>query len=121
MTQRSSTGGFKRRLSPHPSHTPRTAWVRFNRPRTDSGWPLLMLNFLVSALFTAFFVESALSTRLISAVLWWLGVGSFLELLWTGYVMTCVARGQTGQLAPEAPPQAPTPPPGSGGYRGRHT
>jgi hypothetical protein len=112
---------FKRRLSPHPARTPRTAWQRLNRVKTDSGWPLLIVNALVSATFTAYFLASALSTHLISPFYWLMSVFSLPGLLRTGYVMTCVARGQRGQLAPEAPVASPDSGRYRGRYRGRHT
>jgi hypothetical protein len=119
MTQRSSMGELKRRLSPHPTKMPRTAWQKFNRAKTDSGWPLLVLNFCSSAFFAALFTHHAISAHLLSVYYWWLSVGCFVRLLQTGYVMVCVVRGQVGRLAPA--PEAPGPSPDTRRYRGRHT
>ncbi|MGW3917425.1 hypothetical protein ACWEBX_39030 [Streptomyces sp. NPDC005070] len=127
MKQRSFMGRFKRQFSPHPTHVPRTAWQKLNRARTDSGWPLLTLNFFTSALFAALFMDWALSAHLLAALYWWLSFGSVIGLLRTGYVMLCVARGQAGQLAPEVPGTSQDGDRYQGGrtrlgrYQGKHT
>ncbi|MEU4087296.1 hypothetical protein [Streptomyces aureus] len=127
MTQRSSAGALKRRFSPHPTQVPRTPWQKFVRAKTDSGWPLLVLNFLRSAVFVVIFIDSALAAHALAPIYWWLSVGWVLDLLLTGHVMVCVARGQAGRLAPEAPGTSPdrgmrqggrT---SLGGYQGKHT
>ncbi|MEU6271948.1 hypothetical protein ABZ871_05920 [Streptomyces populi] len=126
MTQRSSSGRFKRRFSPHPTHVPRTAWQKLNRTGTDSGWPLLTLNFVITALVTALFMDLALSAHVLAVFYWWLSVGCVIGLLRTGYVMVCVARGRTGQLAPEIPRTSPDSDRRRngrtrlGGYQGKH-
>lgn len=103
MSRRSVTSDLKRRFGPHPMHTPRTAWQRFNRAKTDSGWLLLLLNFLTLIVFGAIFTHLAISRHGgISTLYWYCSVGNFLGVLRTAYVMVCVARGQTGQLAPAA-------------------
>ncbi|MGW1725012.1 hypothetical protein ACWCQK_18975 [Streptomyces sp. NPDC002306] len=112
MAQRSFLGGLRRRLSPHPTDMPRTAWQKLNRAKTDSGWPLLALNLSMSGLLTAIFISWALSAQLLSTLLWWLSFGFLLDFLRTGHVMVCVARGQAGQLAPDASGNSP----GAGGH-----
>ncbi|MGW1070761.1 hypothetical protein ACWD4F_40480 [Streptomyces aureus] len=127
MTQRSSAGAFKRRFSPHPTQVPRTTWQKFVRAKTDSGWPLLVLNFLAYALFVVTFIHLALAAHVLSVIYWWLSVGCVLDLLLTGHVMVCVARGQAGRLAPEAPGTSPDRGmrqgrrSSFGGYPGKHT
>ncbi|WP_457030052.1 hypothetical protein [Kitasatospora sp. P5_F3] len=83
---------------------PRTTWQRLNRAKTDSGWPLLLINFCYFAvLLTLTLTWTASGTWLYVFPAVALGLG----LLRTGYVILCVAQGKTGLTAPAATAAAP--------------
>ncbi|GAA2739165.1 hypothetical protein GCM10010440_00880 [Kitasatospora cinereorecta] len=106
MTQRSSRPTLKQRFSPHPANAPRTGWQRFNRAKTDSGWPLLLANLAGFTAFSIYSVNEALAGSLFFSV----GSITFiLGALRTGHVMLCVAQGKTGITASgEAIPAEPS-------------
>ncbi|WP_354645232.1 hypothetical protein [Kitasatospora camelliae] len=79
---------------------PRTTWQRFNRAKTDSGWPLLIVNFTLFILLSALALPRAMSG---SFFFTYLSVGFTLGVLRTGYVMMCVAQGKTGLTATGEP------------------
>ncbi|GAA2837717.1 hypothetical protein GCM10010441_72530 [Kitasatospora paracochleata] len=75
---------------------PRTALQRFNRAKTDSGWPLLLANFALFVVLGAYSLNAAASGSFLFTVL---SVNLVLGALRTGHVMLCVAQGKTGLTA----------------------
>lgn len=100
MTERPPRPTLKQRFSPHPPSSPRNAFQRFNRAKTDSGWPLLLANFAIFAGLAGYGLRAAASGSTLFTVL---SVTFVLGVLRTGHVMVCVARGMTGLTADGAP------------------
>ncbi|MEY9845220.1 hypothetical protein ABH940_002290 [Streptacidiphilus sp. BW17] len=94
-------GTFEQRISPYPMWTPRSRLERFNRAKTDSGWPLLIANLLCSGACAVLFLEVA---KPISLLCYVASMGLMANGLRTIYVMICVARGETDRLAPGCTP-----------------